>query len=152
MTKPVVNNKIIYQNINGLVSRHDSLLDQSVKTGSSPTFGNLTLNGDGLIKGNLYVEGNTTILNTNVIEFEDNILLLNRLESGSGVTLNQSGLEIERGTLENYRIIYNESDSTFKIGLISNLQAAATRQDTPLLNGVMTWNNTERRLDSSNDI
>ena len=152
MTKPVVNNKIIYQNINGLVSRHDSLLDQSVKAGSSPTFGNLTLNGDGLIKGNLYVEGNTTILNTNVIEFEDNILLLNRLESGSGVTLNQSGLEIERGTLENYRMIYNESDSTFKIGLISNLQAAATRQDTPLYNGVMTWNNTERRLDSSNDI
>jgi hypothetical protein len=152
MTKPVVNNKIIYQNINGLVSRHDSLLDQSVKEGSSPTFGNLTLNGDGLIKGNLYVEGNTTILNTNVIEFEDNILLLNRLESGSGVTLNQSGLEIERGTLENYRMIYNESDSTFKIGLISNLQAVATRQDTPLLNGVMTWNNTERRLDSSNTI
>ncbi len=152
MTKPVVNNKISYQNINGLVSRHDSLLDQSVKEGSSPTFGNLTLNGDGLIKGNLYVEGNTTILNTNVIEFEDNILLLNRLESGSGITLNQSGLEIERGSLENYRMIYNESDSTFKIGLISNLQAVATRQDTPLVNGVMTWNNTERRLDSSNTI
>lgn len=152
MTKPVVNNKITYQNINGLVSRHDTLIDQSVKEGSSPTFGNLTLNGDGVIKGNLYVEGNTTILNTNVIEFEDNILLLNRLESGSGVTLNQSGLEIERGTLENYRMIYNEMDSTFKIGLISNLQAVATRQNTPLLNGVMTWNNTERRLDSSNTI
>jgi hypothetical protein len=152
MTKPVVNNRITYQNINGLVSRHDTLLDQSVKEGSSPTFGNLTLNGDGLIKGNLYVEGNTTILNTNVIEFEDNILLLNRLESGNGVTLNQSGLEIERGTLENYRMIYNESDSTFKIGIISNLQAVATREDTPLLNGVMTWNNNERRLDSSNTI
>lgn len=152
MTKPVVNNKITYQNINGLVSRHDSLINQSVKEGSSPTFGNLTLNGDGVIKGNLYVEGNTTILNTNVIEFEDNILLLNRLESGSGVTLNQSGLEIERGTLENYRMVYNEMDSTFKIGLISNLQAVATRQNTPLLNGVMTWNNTERRLDSSNTI
>lgn len=152
MTKPVINNRIIYQNINGLVSRHDSLLDQSVKEGSSPTFGNLTLNGDGLIKGNLYVEGNTTIFNTNVIEFEDNILLLNRLETGSGVTLNQSGLEIERGTLENYRMVYNESDSTFKIGLISNLQAVATREQNPLLDGVMIWNETEKRLDSSNTI
>jgi len=152
MTKPVVNNKITYQNINGLVARHDSWLNQSVKTYDSPTFVNITINGDSTIRGNLYVEGNTTILNTNVIEFEDNILLLNRLESGNGVTLNQSGLEIERGTLENYRMIYNELDSTFKIGLISNLQAVATRQDTPLLNGVMTWNDTERRLDSSNTI
>mgnify|MGYP000253180934 CR=1 FL=1 len=73
MTKPVVNNKIIYQNINGLVARHDSWLNQSIKTYDSPTFVNITINGDSTIRGNLYVEGNTTILNTNVIEFEDNI-------------------------------------------------------------------------------
>lgn len=152
MPKPIINNKITYQNINGLVSRHDSLLSQSVKEGDSPTFANLLLTGDGLIMGNLYVEGNTTILNTNVIEFEDNIVLLNRLETGNGVTLNQSGLEIERGTLENYRMVYNELDSTFKIGVVSNLQAVATRENSPLLNGIMTWNNVDKRLDSTNTI
>jgi hypothetical protein len=152
MPKPLVNNRIIYQNINGLVSKHDNLLSQSVKEGDSPTFANLLLTGDGLIKGNLYVEGNTTILNTDVIEFQDNIVLINRLENGNGVTLNQSGLEIERGTLENYRMVYNELDDTFKIGLISNLQSVATRENTPLFNGVMTWNNSEKRLDSSNAI
>ena len=101
MPKPIVNNKINYQNIYGLVAKLDGFVTQGVKEGDSPLFNNLTLTGDSTIRGNLYVEGNTTILNTNVTEFEDNIVLLNRLETGSGVTLNQSGLEIERGSLEN---------------------------------------------------
>jgi len=152
MPKPIVNNKIIYQNINGLVARHNSFLGQGVRPGDSPTFKNLVLTGDGTIQGNLYVEGNTTILNTNVIEFEDNIVLLNRLENGAGVTLNQSGLEIERGSLENYRIVFNDIDDTFRIGFISNMQAVATREDSPLQNGIMMWNNATKRLDSRNTV
>ena len=152
MPKPIVNNKIIYQNINGLVARHNSFLGQGVRPGDSPTFKNLVLTGDGTIQGNLYVEGNTTILNTNVIEFEDNIVLLNRLENGAGVTLNQSGLEIERGSLENYRIVFNDIDDTFRIGFISNMQAVATREDSPLQNGIMIWNNATKRLDSRNTV
>lgn len=152
MTKPIVNNKIIYQNIYGRVAVHDEFLEQSVRKGDSPTFASLQLTGDATVEGNLYVQGNTTILGTNVIEFEDNIILLNRLETGSGVTLNQSGLEIERGILENYRIVYNELDGSLRTGLISNLQAVATREDTPLTNGIMMWNNVTKRLDSRNVI
>jgi hypothetical protein len=69
MPKPLVNNKIIYQNINGLVSKHDNYLNQGVKKTDSPTFANLQITGDGTIQGNLFVEGNTTILNTNVTKF-----------------------------------------------------------------------------------
>jgi hypothetical protein len=152
MPKPIVNNKIIYQNVYGLVSKHDTFLSQGVREGDSPTFSNLILTGDATVQGNLYVEGNTTLLNTNVIEFEDNIVLLNRLETGSGVTLNQSGLEIERGTLENYRIVYNDSDQTFKVGLISNLQTVATRENSPLENGMLTWNNSTKRIESRNNV
>ena len=152
MPKPIVNNKIIYQNINGLVAKHDNFLNQGVRQGDSPTFANLILTGDGTIQGNLYVEGNTTILNTNIIEFEDNIVLLNRLENGTGVTLNQSGLEIERGSLENYRIVFNDIDDTFRVGFISNMQAVATREDSPLQNGIMMWNDVTKRLDSRNTI
>jgi len=148
MPKEILNNKIIYQNIYGRIAEFDGFLDQGVTTGDSPTFGNLYLTGNANIDGNLYVQGNTTIINTNVVEFEDNIILINRLETGAGVTLNQSGFEIERGSLENYRFVFNESDDTFKIGVISNLQAVATRQDTPLVNGIMTWNNTDKRIDS----
>ena len=106
MPKPIVNNKITYQNSYGRIIQHEEYLNQGVRKDDSPTFGSLQLTGDATIEGNLYVEGNTTILDTNVIEFEDNIILINRLESGSGVTLNQAGFEVERGNLENYRFVY----------------------------------------------
>jgi len=150
MPKPVLNNKIIYQNIYGLVATHTNYLNQGVTIQDSPTFANLQLTGDATVQGNLYVEGNTTILDTNLIEFEDNIFLINRLETGSGVTLNQSGFEIERGSLENYRVVFNESDKTLRIGVISNLEAVPTREDNPLQNGVIMWNNTLKRMDSRN--
>jgi len=152
MPKPVINNRIDYQNVYGLVSKHDLWLNQGVKTTDSPTFANLLVSGETTIQGNLYVEGNTTILNTNVIEFEDNIVVLNRLETGEGVTLNQSGIEINRGVLENYRMVYNESDDMFKTGLISNLQAVTHREDYPLQNGIMMWNNITKRIEGKSSI
>jgi hypothetical protein len=150
MSKPVVNNKVIYPNIYGRVIQHDTFLNQGVKQGDSPTFSNLRLTEDAFIEGNLYVQGNSTILDSNVIEFEDNILLINRLETSNGVTLNQSGLEIERGSAENYRIVFQESDDTLRTGFISNLQAVAVREDNPLPNGFMIWNNSQKRIDSTN--
>lgn len=148
MPKPIVNNKIIFQNSYGRIMQFSNWLNQGLRTGDSPTLASLQLTGDATVEGNLYVQGNTSILDSNVIEFEDNILLLNRNETGDGVTLNQAGLEIKRGNFENYRIVYNESDETFRIGVISNQQAVATREDTPLQNGIMIWNNNSRRLDS----
>ncbi len=147
MAKPLKNNKIIYQNINGRVAQHDIWLDQGVTISDSPTFSNIQITGDAVIEGNLYVEGNTTILDTNVIEFEDNIFLINRNESGSGVTLNQAGMEVERGLLENYRIVYDETKGTMVIGEISNLQKVATREDNPLDNTIMIWNEATQRMD-----
>lgn len=152
MSKPVINNRIVYNNLLGRIAQHDIFVNQGVSTGDSPTFQDIFIMGDASITGNLYVEGNTTIFNTNVLEFEDNIILINRAETGNGVTLNQAGLEIDRGSAENYRIIFHESDDTTRIGPISNTQALATREDSPLSNGVMTWNNSQKRLDSTNSI
>lgn len=152
MSKPISNNKIIYQNFYGRIAEHEGFLNQGVKNTDSPTFANLQLTGDATVEGNLYVQGNTTILNTNIVEFEDNILLLNRLETGAGVTLNQSGIEIERGTLENYRFVYNESDGTLRAGVISDLKPVAIREDAPVSNGIMIWNNTTKKIESRNTI
>jgi hypothetical protein len=152
MPKPALNNRNNRINVYGRVIAHDLFVNQGVSNNDSPTFASLFLTGDATIAGNLYVEGNTAILNSNVIEFEDNIIVINSKETGNGVTLNQAGFEIARGTLENYRFAFRESDSNFRIGLVSNMQAVATREDNPLLNGIMTWNNVEKRLDSSNTI
>jgi len=68
------------------------------------------------------------------------------------VTLLQSGLEIERGSVENFRIVYNESNSRVEVGLISNLQPITLRESSPLLNGIMTWNESTKRIESNNQI
>lgn len=152
MSKEIVNNRINYTNIYGRVASHDILLNQGVKQGDSPTFASLTLTGDAVIQGNLYVEGNTSILNTAIVEFEDNIILLNNQETGPGVTLHQAGLEIKRGSLENFRIVYNETNQRIEAGLISNLQPIAIRESVPLPYGIMSWNPTTVRVESTNTI
>lgn len=152
MPKPLINNKIIYNNFYGRISAHDVYLNQGVRTYDSPTFNNLVLTGDALISGNLYVEGNTSIFNNNIIEFQDNLLLINRLETSNGVSLNQAGLEIERGNLENYKIIFQESDDTFRVGFSSDLTPVLTREETPLSDGIMTWDNVIKKVVSTNNI
>jgi len=123
MPKPVVNARI-YNNItpSGRIIQHDIWLNQSVRSSSNPTFGGLQVTGDAVIEGNLTVQGDTTILSTNVIQFEDNIILLNDNETGSGVTLNESGIEISRGALDNARFVWDESETLFKGGVIGSLK------------------------------
>ena len=152
MSKEIVNNRINYTNIYGRVASHDILLNQGVKSGDSPTFANLTLTGNAVIQGNLFVDGNTAILNTNILEFKDNIILINDLETGAGVTLHQSGLEIDRGSLENFRIVYNETNQRVETGIVSNLQPIVIRESVPLPYGIMSWNPTTVRIESTNTI
>ena len=152
MPKPALNNRNNRLNVYGRVIAHDLFLNQGVSNNDSPTFANLYLTGDATISGNLYVEGNTAILNSNVIEFEDNIIIINSKETGNGVTLNQSGFEINRGSLENYRFVFRESDLTFRTGVVSNMQAITSREDNPLSNGIMVWNDTLKRIDSKTSI
>ncbi|NDC94808.1 hypothetical protein EB118_11400 [bacterium] len=152
MAKPLVNNRITYPNIFGRIITHDDFLNQGVRLEDSPTFANLQLTGNATINGSLYVYGNTMIMNTNVTEFEDNILLLNRLETGPGVTLNQSGIEIERGSMENYRIVFNEPDNTFRSGFISDLRRIPHIENGPFNNGLVFWNNALEKLETRNVI
>lgn len=150
MPKPIFNNRINYQNINGRAIQHDLYLNQNVRNTGSPTFANLRITGNTTLEGNLYVEGNTTVLDTIVTEFKDNILLINDSETGNGVTLNQSGIEISRGILENYRIVYDESSTFLKAGVISNLLPITLRENTPLNKGIMVWDETTHQIKSQN--
>lgn len=152
MPKELVNNRINYSDRDGRIIQHDIWLDQPLTTTSSPTFGNLQVSGDTVLDGNLYVGGNTTVLNNTVIEFQDNIILLNDAETGPGITLNQGGIELDRGLLENYRFVYDESYGNFRVGVISNLQPVAIREDGPLEGGVMIWNTGNQRIQSTNNI
>ena len=71
---------------------------------------NVTLDTDNvIITGNLQVLGNVTEFITNNTSITDRIITLNYGETGAGVTGNISGIEIDRGSLANVDLRWNES-------------------------------------------
>jgi len=61
------------------------------------------------IQGNLYVGGNATAVTKTDLNITDNIITVNAGETGPGVTLNTAGLNVDRGSLANVAILWNES-------------------------------------------
>ena len=65
--------------------------------------------GEVLLTGNLVVNGTQTTVNSTEMSVNDNIIVLNAGESGSGITLNEAGLRIERGSKADVQFLFNES-------------------------------------------
>ena len=85
--------------------------DYSIEVADS---GRITLNtgptvGEVLMTGNLVVNGTQTTVNSTDLQINDNIIVLNKGEAGSGVTLGEAGIRIERGSLADVQILFNES-------------------------------------------
>jgi hypothetical protein len=81
-----------------LVTVQDSEYKLSVSSGGKITFNTGDQTGEVVVTGDLTVLGNMTTVDTVNLEIEDNIILLNRGEDGTGITEGQSGIEIDRGT------------------------------------------------------
>jgi hypothetical protein len=83
--------------------------DFTIKTAG----GSLTLGADGTatLDGNLLVEGENFSLQTTDLEVQDNIIVINKGEVGVGISRSSgtAGIEIDRGTLPNARIIFDET-------------------------------------------
>jgi len=70
---------------------------------------NITLSTNTVfIDGNLIVGGNSTSVNKTDMSITDNIINLNSGETGSGVTLLYSGINVDRGLAANVAIVWNE--------------------------------------------
>ena len=70
---------------------------------------NITLSTNTVfIDGNLIVGGNSTSVNKTDMSVTDNIINLNSGETGSGVTLLYSGINVDRGLAPNVAIVWNE--------------------------------------------
>jgi len=70
-----------------------------------------TGSGEGtvIITGNLLVEGTTTTVESTDMSVTDNIILLNAGETGSGITLDTSGIRIDRGVQPDAYILFDEN-------------------------------------------
>jgi hypothetical protein len=96
---------------------------------TSPTVavvGNQTVSANLTVSGNFTVAGNVTSVDSTITNIKDNIITLNKGEIGSGVTLNVSGIEVDRGDLANQRLIWNEASGKWLAGPTSSEIALAT--------------------------
>jgi hypothetical protein len=78
---------------------------------------NLTAEGDLLVKGNLVVRGVQTIVNSTDLAITDNTIIVNKDETGAGVSAGFAGIEVERGTETNAEIGFNEANDRFEAGI-----------------------------------
>jgi len=77
--------------------------------------GTITLRPNVVVTGNLTVQGTTSSINTTDTTIKDRIITLNSGETGAGITLNTSGIEIDRGSLSKVYIQYNETKDAFEL-------------------------------------
>jgi len=71
------------------------------------------------IQGDLYVSGTTTTIHVQDLAIFDNIIVLNSGETGAGVTKTYSGLKIDRGTVNPFFIVYDETYDYLTVGFSS---------------------------------
>lgn len=67
------------------------------------------------IDGNLFVGGNSTNVYKTDLNVTDNTIVVNAGETGAGVTLNTAGIEVDRGSLANVSIVWNETLGTWTL-------------------------------------
>lgn len=74
---------------------------------------NVEIKKDLMVRGNLTVEGEYSVIDTPSLSIEDNIIELNRNEEGSGISLRKAGFAINRGSKEFVRSLYDEDNKAF---------------------------------------
>jgi len=80
-------------------------------TGTQTIAGAKTFSNDAIFNGNLTVNGTQTILNTETLTVDDNLIVLNNNESGTPSA--DAGIEVERGTATNVKLIWDESSDVW---------------------------------------
>ena len=90
----------------------DARVDSRLSSGNVAT---ITTSGDITVGGDLTVSGTTTTVNTETINLADNTITLNSNYTGSSPT-EDGGIEIERGTLTNKTLVWDETNDKWTVG------------------------------------
>lgn len=69
------------------------------------------------VTGNLIVEGDTLTVSAENLNVQDNVIVLNFGETGAGVTLEYSGIQVDRGSLTAASILYDEAADSWNFAL-----------------------------------
>lgn len=71
--------------------------------------------GNVRVTGNLIVTGDTLTVSAENLNVQDNIIVLNFGETGAGVSLEYSGIQIDRGTETPVSILYDEASDSWML-------------------------------------
>ena len=91
-------------------------IDSNVTIGNA-TGVTVTTAGDLTVTGDLTVSGTTTTVNTATLDIEDNIITLNKNQTGTPATTLRSGIEVERGDTANAILQFNENTDKFEFSV-----------------------------------
>ena len=108
-----VNNTVVrtlgVQSIAGVKTFSEKpVFSSGITTNDSSTMHSLEVSNDLTVNGNFTVLGTVTTVNTETINLADNVITLNSNYIGNSPSEN-GGIEIERGTLTNVSLVWNES-------------------------------------------
>lgn len=96
-------------------------------TTATDSLANVTISTNTLyIDGNLQVGGNATMITKTDMSITDNLIVLNKGEASSGITLGTAGLEVDRGLSPNVQLIYNDTYHKWQITNDGSLYANIT--------------------------
>lgn len=127
-----VNNGLSYVSINpGSIDNSDGFTYAGSLYATTGSF-----SGDVTVSGNLTVSGTTTIVNSETVSVADNILLLN--SNITGTPTENGGIEIERGTLTNAQLLWNETTDRWTVAGATTGTLAYTSEIPSVGNGAMS--------------
>lgn len=91
-----------------IINVADSNYKVKVASGGTITLDTGSAVGNVIVTGNIQIQGTTTTVSSADLQIEDNVIVLNSGEDGAGVTLNTSGIQIDRGTEHDAFLIFDE--------------------------------------------
>lgn len=93
--------------------------DYTIKTAEEGTIKFDTGAGVGEVRvtGNLVVEGDTLTVSAENLNVNDNVIILNFGETGAGVSLRYSGIQVDRGTLQPGSLVFDDNDDTWNFSI-----------------------------------
>jgi hypothetical protein len=89
----------------------DLLITNAINPSANITLQSATV----YIDGDLQVGGNSTAVSKTDLEVTDNLITLNKGESGAGITLGTAGIEVDRGSEATVTVRYNETVDKWQV-------------------------------------
>ena len=148
-------NKFVATNSDELLVSRDIVIGDIPFSGSNITMNSLTLQ-DHIDNGVLYFDSNGLLRSNALYKYTDSLLTLggpmitlNTILTGAPSTGLITGIDFERGTSENYRLAFYETDDTLRFGALSELRLIPTVPTTMPANSIPIWDSTNKVFTSN---